>query len=136
MYYIDTPEKTVKVYEYKSINNQQYINFLFNIDLCHISGCPDGMTVDNFGYLWIAMWDGSKVICINPHDSSKGCIHEILLPVSRPTNCTFGGGSNLNLLYISTAKVDSEDLSGYVHVVDMEKNGLPNRGLISNLLEF
>ena len=129
MFYIDTPEKTVKVYEYKC-----NITFLYNIDLHHISGSPDGMTIDNLGYLWIAMWDGGKVICINPL-ADNNIIHEILLPVSRPTNCTFGG-SNLNFLYISTAIVDSEEHSGYIHVVDMTKNNLPNRGLPGNLLEF
>ena len=100
------------------------------------------MTIDNLGYLWIAMWDGSKVICIDPLsyiDSNINkpitILYEIDLPVTRPTNCTFAG-PNLNLLYITTAQDDISDQSGYLYFIDFREYNLPNRGLPTNLLEL
>lgn len=72
-------------------------------------GYPDGMTTDSDGRLWIAFWDGSKVMCLSPHAER---LVEISLPVSRPTSCAFGG-SDLSTLYITSASVglDQEDLA-------------------------
>ncbi len=68
-------------------------------------GYPDGMTTDNGGRLWIAFWDGSKVICLSPEGKR---LIEIDLPVSRPTSCAFGG-SDLSTLYISSARIGLSD---------------------------
>ena len=64
-------------------------------------GYPDGMTTDSDGRLWIAFWDGSKVICLAP-DGQR--LIEVSLPVSRPTNCAFGG-KDLSTLYITSASI-------------------------------
>jgi sugar lactone lactonase YvrE len=69
-------------------------------------GHPDGMTSDCEGRLWIAFWDGWKVMCISPEGER---MLEIALPVSRPTSCAFGGG-DLSTLYITSASIGlSED---------------------------
>lgn len=34
---------------------------VFKLDTYNIPGFPDGMTVDSFGNLWIAIWNGSRV---------------------------------------------------------------------------
>ncbi|MEM9084366.1 MAG: SMP-30/gluconolactonase/LRE family protein [Pseudomonadota bacterium] len=72
-------------------------------------GYPDGMTTDSDGRLWIAFWDGSKVMCLSPQGER---LAEISLPVSRPTSCAFGG-SDLSTLYITSASVglDPEELT-------------------------
>jgi sugar lactone lactonase YvrE len=64
-------------------------------------GYPDGMAVDTEGRLWIACWDGGKIICL---DSSGVRQIEIPMPVSRPTSCTFGG-ENLDTLFVTSAKI-------------------------------
>lgn len=129
-YYIDTPTKTVQVFDIHD-HNKQY----FTIDLSHHTGCPDGMTIDNFGYLWIAMWDGYKVICIDPSQKTGHSLYEVELHVSRPTNCTFGG-PELNILYITTANDGLYENSGSLFKVDLKDYNLPNRGLPSNLLDL
>lgn len=72
-------------------------------------GCPDGMTIDAEGHLWVAIWDGWRVVRI---DSATGETRDAIpLPVQRPTSCAFGGPT-LETLYITTARIelDSADL--------------------------
>ena len=64
-------------------------------------GYPDGMTLDSEGHLWIALWNGWRVVRI---DSATGAtLAEIALPVQRPTSCAFGGPA-LDTLYITSAR--------------------------------
>lgn len=63
-------------------------------------GKPDGICVDNKGFLWVACWDGGCLIRYNV----LGKINKIIkMPISRPTSICFGG-KNLNILYITSAK--------------------------------
>jgi sugar lactone lactonase YvrE len=62
------------------------------------------MTVDEEGHLWIARWGGSCIERIAP-DGSVG--DRIVLPVTRVTSCTFGGG-DLGDLYVTTARRDAD----------------------------
>lgn len=62
---------------------------------------PDGMTIDQAGNLWIALWNGWRVACFNPNGEE---IHSIQLPVQRPTSVAFGG-AELRDLYITSASV-------------------------------
>lgn len=64
-------------------------------------GYPDGMTTDSEGRLWIAFWDGWKVMCLSPTGEK---LAHIRLPVSRPTSCAFGG-ADLSTLFISSASI-------------------------------
>ena len=50
--------------------------------------------------MWIAFWEGSKVVAYRPKDGSV--VAEVHLPVSNVTSVTFGG-ANLEDLYITTA---------------------------------
>lgn len=99
-YYIDTPTKQVVSYDFDlgsgNIANKQVV-----INFSSKDGMPDGMTIDSDGMLWIALWDGGKVVRVNP---DTGLILEsVSLPVSRITSCIFGG-DKLQDLYITSAK--------------------------------
>jgi sugar lactone lactonase YvrE len=100
-YYIDTPTWEVVAYDYDKdtahISNKRVI-----INIAKEDGCPDGMTIDSDGMLWIAHWDGWQVTRWNPLTAEK--LYHIKLPVARVTSCTFGG-ENLEDLYITSAKV-------------------------------
>lgn len=63
---------------------------------------PDGMTIDTEGGLWVALWNGSRVIRL---DERARITLEIELPVSKVTSCCFAD-SNLDKLVITSASLD------------------------------
>jgi sugar lactone lactonase YvrE len=63
---------------------------------------PDGLTVDEEGYLWVARWGAGCVVRVAPDGSIAG---QVDLPVSQVSSCTFGG-DDLGDLYITTARED------------------------------
>ena len=70
------------------------------------AGLPDGMTIDAEGCLWVAMWDGGRVLRIAPDGRA---IDGIDVPgVSQVSSCTFGG-EDLGDLYITTARENFTD---------------------------
>ncbi|HRE50565.1 MAG TPA: SMP-30/gluconolactonase/LRE family protein [Flavitalea sp.] len=106
LYYIDTPTQQVVAYDYNpadgSISNGKTI-----ITIPEEEGYPDGMTIDEEGMLWIALWNGGKVVRYDP-ETGRQLMH-FSLPAAKITSCAFGG-EHLSDLYITSAKVDlSED---------------------------
>ncbi len=57
--------------------------------------------MDSAGNLWVAVWDGWKVLYISPEAE---VLAKIELPVQRPTSVTLGGAT-LTDLYITSAYV-------------------------------
>lgn len=64
-------------------------------------GCPDGMTTDRAGNLWVAMWDGGRVLQIS--DSGKR-LQQIELPTARPTSCVFADEAQ-RILFVTSASI-------------------------------
>jgi sugar lactone lactonase YvrE len=63
-------------------------------------GAPDGLTVDNEGFVWSAHWDGWRITRYDP----AGTIERVVwLPVPRVTSVCFGG-RNLDTLFITSAR--------------------------------
>ena len=69
MYYIDTPERLIRVFIYQP-EKGIIIDTSHIIDLSNEEGVPDGMTIDSKGNLWVAMWDGSQILEINPNSNN------------------------------------------------------------------
>lgn len=94
---------------------------------------PDGMTIDVEGYLWVALFNGGKVLRLDPRTGET--VFEVSVPdVRQVTSCTFGG-RNFNELYITTAKEIGGPYGIPEAEVDFEKNAgglfrikLPFRG--------
>ena len=91
-------------------------------------GSPDGMTVDGEGCLWVAHWDGWRVVRYDP----DGTIERVIeMPVQRPTSCMFGG-ADLSVLYITSATmlIEPDDLAkqpmaGNLFALQTDARGLP-----------
>lgn len=62
-------------------------------------GMPDGMTVDDDGCLWIALWGGGAVRRYRPDGTLDTMVR---VPASQVTSCAFGGPDRGDL-YITTA---------------------------------
>lgn len=70
MYYIDSPRRTVDQYDYDmekgEISNRKVV---FDLEKHDIPGVPDGMTIDSQGNLWVAVFDGGRILHVNPNTS-------------------------------------------------------------------
>jgi sugar lactone lactonase YvrE len=98
------------------------------MDMVAAGGRPDGCTVDAEGFLWIAEPDSS---CVRRYDPDGRCEREIVLPVTRPSSCTFGG-PNYDLLFITTlrirldeAQLAAQPLAGSLFVASPGVRGIP-----------
>ncbi|MEU9671760.1 SMP-30/gluconolactonase/LRE family protein [Streptomyces bobili] len=60
-------------------------------------GRPDGMTVDDRGDLWVALWGGGEVRCYGPDGSVR---RSISVPTLHPSSVAFGGGR----MFVTTAR--------------------------------
>ncbi len=104
MYFTDSPRREIYAYDFDlttgSIENRRIF-----AKLPEEEGEPDGLTVDQDGFVWSARWDGWKITRFDPTGRIE---REIPLPVQRPTSCTFGG-SNLDDLYITSASIGLSD---------------------------
>jgi sugar lactone lactonase YvrE len=89
---------------------------------------PDGLTVDELGGIWAALWGGGAV---NRYGPDGSLLASVQLPVARPTSCAFGGPDRATL-FVTTARVELDELAlarqpeaGRVFSI----NGLGIRGL-------
>lgn len=87
---------------------------------------PDGMTIDVKGNLWVAMFNGKRIVNI---DGKTGkVIDTIEMPTSMITSCCFGG-PNLDEMYATSVKkfLDEErratqPLAGYIFKITSSKS--------------
>jgi sugar lactone lactonase YvrE len=104
MYYIDTPLGNVRAWDYDSetgvISNERVV-----ISIPEGMGGPDGMTIDEEGKLWIAMWGGNQVSRWDPETGKL--IGKVEVEAPNVTSCAFGG-PDLDVLYITTAGGDNQ----------------------------
>ncbi|XP_062831413.1 regucalcin isoform X2 [Anolis carolinensis] len=61
---------------------------------------PDGMCIDTEGKLWVACFDGGRVIRIDPETGKR--IQTVQMPASKITSCCFGG-KDYSEMYVTSA---------------------------------
>ena len=87
-------------------------------DVSGLEGMPDGATLDEEGGLWCALVGGGQLVRF----TTDGMSRTVALPVSNPTDVTFGGPL-LDRLYVVSVDGDG-DLDGALLVIE----GLGVRG--------
>lgn len=97
-------------------------------DLAGYGGRPDGAAMDAQGCLWVAMFEGARVLRLAPTGEVIG---ELALPVRCPTMPCFGG-ADLRTLYLTTARENRppqelarEPWAGRVLQLRVDVAGLP-----------
>ena len=104
MYFIDTTPHTVTAYRYDpesgNLSDPEVI-----IRVPEEMGSPDGMTIDEEGKLWIALWGGSAISRWDPETGEL--LEKIPLPAKNVSSCCFGG-ENRDELFITTASQDTD----------------------------
>ena len=100
MYYVDSGTRRIDVFDWDpkkgQISNRRPFVF-FPVQ----AGIPDGLTVDADGGIWVALWGGGAVHRYRPDGHLD---RVVLLPVTHPTSCAFGG-TDLRDLYVTSAAV-------------------------------
>jgi len=128
-YYIDSPTGRIDAFDWDgetgTISARRTVARLPDGQ----TGVPDGMTIDREGRLWVAVFDGGAVHCIDPRTGAS--LEKIEVPAPRTTACWFGGDA-LDELYITTATVGLENealakypLSGSLFVCRPGARGFP-----------
>jgi sugar lactone lactonase YvrE len=91
-------------------------------------GFPDGLTVDERGFVWSAQPVYGRIV---RYDPDGGIDRIISLPVSRGTSCTFGGPDHRTLFITSAtetlteAQIAEEPLAGSVFACTPGVGGIP-----------
>jgi sugar lactone lactonase YvrE len=91
-------------------------------------GSPDGLTMDDDGYLWVALYGAGRV---HRYDPQGGLDAVVQLPVPQSTCCWFGG-PDLTRLFVTTATEGYTDdqraaqpLAGRIFSVPTRVRGTP-----------
>jgi sugar lactone lactonase YvrE len=88
-------------------------------DTSGLEGMPDGSTLDADGGLWCALVGGAQLVRF----TSGGLDRIVPLPVTNPTDVTFGGPL-LDRLYVVSIASDASELDGALLVIeDLDGHG-------------
>lgn len=102
MYFADSPSKTIEAFDYPS-DRSLPCNRRIVADMTQSSGVPDGSCVDREGYIWNAVWLGSRLERRSPDGRLD---RTVPMPISKPTCCAFGGEA-LDTLYVTSSRLYS-----------------------------
>jgi sugar lactone lactonase YvrE len=132
MYYIDSPTHRIEVFDF-DLDSGELANRRTLVHLPANWGLPDGMTVDEEGFLWVAFWSGSAVRRFDPVGK---VVSTIEFPVSQVTSCAFGG-DDLAELYVTTARdslseaqLEGQPLAGALFRLRPGIRGLPEHPFV------
>lgn len=107
-YFIDTARHIISHYDYDSetgnISNGKVV-----ITVPDEMGVPDGMTIDEDGNLWVALWGGCAISKWNPKTGKL--LDKIEVDALNVSSCCFGG-KKMDELFITSASQDT-DMSKY-----------------------
>jgi sugar lactone lactonase YvrE len=118
MYYIDTPTRKVRAYEYDDASGEiGSSEVALDTNEIGYDSSPDGMTIDSEGNLWVAFCHGGCVVCFDPRSGEQ--LRKVDLPCVETTACAFGG-PHLDRLFVTTGlhKTLKEPDAGRVFVID------------------
>jgi sugar lactone lactonase YvrE len=124
-YYNDTPTHRIDVFDYDGESGLTGRRPFAEIPA--EAGGPDGLTVDEQGGVWVALYGGGAVQRYTP----EGMLDEVIeVPAKQVTACTFGG-SDLDQLFITTSREDlkpgEDPLAGSLFRGAVHVAGLPVR---------
>lgn len=109
MYFADTPRHVIYRYRYDLASGHISERVVFH-QFPHGKGRPDGAAMDSEGCYWSALYEGGRVVRLNPQGE---VIQQIFVPAHCPTMVAFGG-EDLKTLYItSIGDRPAEELKAY-----------------------
>ena len=129
MYYVDSLAYGIDVFDFETDSGRISGRRPF-VDLAPGAGVPDGLTVDDDGCVWLALYGRGRVHRYRPDGELDG---EVTLPVTNVTSCGFGGADGRSL-FVTTAtqelapdELAREPLAGSLFVAEVGVSGPPAR---------
>ncbi|VFV40497.1 regucalcin-like [Lynx pardinus] len=128
-YYIDSLSYSVDAFDYDlqtgKISNRRSVYKLEKEEQI-----PDGMCIDAEGKLWVACYNGGRVIRLDPETGKR--LQTVKLPVDKTTSCCFGG-KDYSEMYVTCARdgMDVEKLlqqpqaGGIFKITGLGVKGIP-----------
>lgn len=99
VYHTDSARREIYAFDLEPdgslIQKRLFFRFVDN------DGCPDGMTTDHEGNLWVAIWDGARIEKISPQGKRLDAIR---IPTPRPTSCIFTK-PDCSEMFVTTASI-------------------------------
>jgi sugar lactone lactonase YvrE len=122
-YHIDSRGRVVHRYPYAAETGVLGQPGTPLIEYVACDGLPDGLSVDDAGCLWIAVWGVGEVRRYTP----EGALDLTLpLPVPYPTSCAFGGPGGRRLFITTSSRLGGPPgLAGGLFAVDLDVSGRP-----------
>ena len=115
MYYIDSPVQRVDIFDFEVASGRIDDRRPF-VSIDESEGIPDGLTVDDEGGVWVALYGGS---CVHRYNESGRLDAVLEVPALNVTSCCFGGDDGRSL-FVTTAAPD-----GNVYVTQPGVSGPP-----------
>ncbi len=98
LYFTDSALRRIYAYDV-NLETGELSNKRIFVEVPKEEGFPDGLTVDQEGFVWSAQWYGAQVVRYDPDGKVQ---RRIRLPVTQVSSLAFGG-SDLTDLYVTTA---------------------------------
>eukprot|EP01112_Ceratiomyxa_fruticulosa_P016863 TRINITY_DN5152_c0_g1_i1.p1 TRINITY_DN5152_c0_g1~~TRINITY_DN5152_c0_g1_i1.p1 ORF type:complete len:290 (-),score=65.00 TRINITY_DN5152_c0_g1_i1:23-892(-) len=122
MYYIDSPLRRIDAFDY-NVETGEIANRRTIINVPKGEGIPDGMTIDEEGKLWVALWEGSAITRWDPVTGNS--LLKIPLPAKRITSASFGGPDLSELYVTSASKGDPYPNGALFRITNLGVKGVP-----------
>lgn len=131
LFFNDSDGRKIYVFDY-NIDTEELSNERVLIDLDSGTGSidfttteyPDGMVIDEFGYLWVAMWNGGRIVKIDTE--SARIVDYVSLPtITIPSSLARGVYQGNDGFYLTTASTgiasgDRKSGDGKIHHISFE----------------
>jgi sugar lactone lactonase YvrE len=104
MFFVDSEARKVYAFDYNhdtgAITNQSILLDFANNSKFASNEVPDGMTIDRTGKLWVACYNGGRIIRVDPESGTV--LDEIRFPATKITSLCFGD-NNTDTMYVTSA---------------------------------
>ena len=119
VYYCDTATSSIDAFDFPSFENRRSI-----VKIPGELGRPDGLCLDDAEHLWVALWGGACVVCV---DTQSGEIIKKVSVGARFSSCPAFVGNELDRLAVTSAQnglnVADEKEAGCTFLLDVGAKG-------------
>lgn len=127
MYHVDSGTRTIRAHRYDAATGELGGSEVFYEHPAD-GAVPDGIALDAAGGLWVALWDGARIIRL---DASGRRTDEVAVDAARPSSVAFGG-PDLGTLFITSAIDDLTEVGpgdGLLHTYRPSVPGRPQKAV-------